>query len=181
MTSSVQEDAVPARVTSSSNASAIAELYLHHAEYFGRVAFLLTDSNEQAQDIVQDAFARLAGRFHRIRDPMAMRAYVRKTIVNLAINHYRKRETERSYLRSSATMPAPAAYEVDVESRRDIIQALRSLTPRQRAAVVLRYYEDLPEAEIAQLLHCPLGTVKSTLSRALSALRITLDEGEANE
>lgn len=173
---------MPARQRGSGDVSTIGDLYLRHAEYFGRLAFLLTDSSELAQDIVQEAFARLAGRVRHIRDPLAMRAYVRTTIVNLALNHYRARESERTYLRrwghTHAESFAPVA---DVESRHDLVEALRSLSPRQRAVVVLRYYGDLPEAEIADALHCPIGTVKSTLSRALSAMRVTLKEGESDE
>jgi RNA polymerase sigma factor (sigma-70 family) len=69
----------------------------------------------------------------------------------------------------------------DVETRHELMDMLRALPARQRAVVVLRYYEDLPEKDIAAALHCPVGTVKSSLSRALETLRVTIAEGAGDE
>jgi RNA polymerase sigma-70 factor (sigma-E family) len=156
------------------------ELYRQEAEYFGRVAFLLTDNTEQAEELVQEAFTRVTGRWRYVRDPLALRSYLRRTIVNLAIKGYRKRDSERAYVRRWGHTHERLATQPDIETRHQLLDVLRSLPARQRAVVVLRYYEDLPEKEIAEVLRCPLGTVKSSLSRALEAMKVNL-EGEPDE
>ena len=160
---------------------AVEELYRRQAEYFGRVAFLLTSNTEQAEDLVQEAFARLAGHQSSVRDPLALRAYLRRTIVNLAIKGYRRRATERGFLRRWGHEYDQPSMQPDIEMRQHLVDVLRSLPARQRAIVVLRYYEDLAEKEIAEALQCPLGTVKSSLSRALATMRISLQEGDRDE
>jgi RNA polymerase sigma factor (sigma-70 family) len=109
-----------------------------------------------------------------------LRAYLRRTLVNLAINDSRRTGSERAYLRKWTPAEPRAADQPDIETRHHLIAELRSLPPRQRAVVVLRYYEDMPEREIAATLGWPVGTVKSSLSRALSALRISMEEGPAH-
>jgi RNA polymerase sigma-70 factor (sigma-E family) len=140
------------------------------------LAFLLTDDADVAQELVQEAFARVMSRWPRIRDPLALKGYLRRTIVNLAIKGYRKRESERAYLRRWRVADVLHASLPDIETRAQLIEALRSLPPRQRAVVVLRYYEDLTEKDIALALGCPIGTVKSSLSRALTAMKVRLEE-----
>ena len=158
------------------------QAYREQAEYFGRIAFLLTGSSEQAEDLVQEAFARLTARVHQLRDPLALRGYLRTSILNLAMNGYRRRDSERAYLRRwGHTHHRETAAPPDVEARHDLMDVLRSLPVRQRAVIVLRYYEDLPEKEIAAVLRCPVGTVKSSLSRALETLRVTIAKGDSDE
>jgi RNA polymerase sigma-70 factor (sigma-E family) len=154
----------------------LGELYARHAPDAVRLAYLLTGDGVLAQDLAQDAFVRLAGRFRDLRDPGAFPSYLRATVVNLARSHFRRRRVERAYLAREAT--ADAAAEREVGHRVEMWEALQSLPVRQRAAIVLRYYEDLTEAQTADVLRCPVGTVKSMVSRGLERLRTELSGGE---
>jgi RNA polymerase sigma-70 factor (sigma-E family) len=154
----------------------LGELYARHVPDAIRLAYLLTGDRGLAEDLGQDAFVRLYGRFGDLRNPDAFPAYLRRTVVNLANSHFRRRRVERSYLeREGSLTKAP---ELDTEDRMRVRAALQALPYRQRAAVVLRYYEDLPEAQTAEILRCRPGTVKSLLSRGLEALRAELSRSE---
>ena len=153
-----------AEATAVPSTSRIGELYLGHADSAVRLAYLLTGNRDVAEDLVQDAFVRLAGRLVHLRDPGAFDTYLRKTVVNLANSYFRRRRVERTYelrTRGAATIGALAH---SVEDRQTLAAALRKLPQRQRAALVLRFYEDQSEAQTA-------GTVKSLVSRALETLR----------
>src|SRR5438128_7318115 len=144
----------------------LGELYLRHSDDAVRLAYLLTGDRALAEDLVQDAFVRLAGRLVHLRDPGAFDTYLRKTVVNLANSYFRRRRVERTYelrTRGAATIGAPAH---SVEDRQALAAALRKLPQRQRAALVLRFYEDQSEAQTADLIGCRPGTVKSLVSRA---------------
>ena len=150
----------------------IGELYLQHADSAVRFAYLLTGDLPLAEDLVQDAFVRLAGRLAHLRDPAAFDAYLRRTVINLSHSHYRHKRVERAYL--ERTRPAPAEMQTlseAIEDRDELWERLQMLSARQRAAIVLRFYEDLSEAEAAQILKCAPGTVKSLVSRGLEKLR----------
>lgn len=155
-----------------SDAGRLGELYLAHADGAVRLAYLLTGDRALAEDLVQDAFVRLAGRLVHLRDQSAFDAYLRRTVVNLSNSHFRRRKVERAFLESSRnavgtqTSQSPA-----VEDREDLWRALGRLSGRQRAAVVLRFYEDLSERQVAEILKCRPGTVKSLVSRGLETLR----------
>jgi RNA polymerase sigma-70 factor (sigma-E family) len=155
----------------------LGELYRRHAEGALRLAYLLTGDLPLAEDIVQDAFVKLARRLAHIRDPDAFPAYLRRTVVNLANSRFRRERVERAYLQREKGMAHPDALEEDLDEREDLWVALQQLTARQRAALVLRFYEDLPERQAAKLLRCRPGTVKSLVSRALAALQLHLAEG----
>ena len=119
-----------------------------------------------AEDVVQDAFARLDLRWSRVGNPGA---YLRRCVVNGATDVLRRRTVERrlaSLTRREAEQAATGGLEAD-----EMSDALAGLTPRRRAAVVLRYYAGLREEEIAEALGMRPGTVKSTLHRALAQLR----------
>ncbi|HVL91604.1 MAG TPA: sigma-70 family RNA polymerase sigma factor [Actinomycetota bacterium] len=147
-------------------------LYRAHATKAARTAYLLTGDAALADDLVQEAFVRLAGRFVDWRREDGFEPYLRRTIVNLFRTRLRRIERERERHRRVAASPVAAGGDLaDLIAVRD---ALMRLSERQRAAVVLRYYEDLPEAEIADLIGCRPGTVKSLLSRAMDALRAEL-------
>lgn len=149
----------------------IGELYLGHADAAVRLAYLLTGDKDLAEDLVQDAFVRLAGRLVHLRDPAAFEAYLRKTVVNLANSYFRRRRLERAYemrVRHAPQQVAPSGW---VEDRQALARALHGLPQRQRAAIVLRFYEDLSEAQTADIIGCRPGTVKSLVSRGLEALR----------
>ena len=149
----------------------IGELYLGHADAAVRLAYLLTGDRDVAEDLVQDAFIRLAGRLVHLRDPGAFDAYLRRTVVNLSNSYFRRRRVERNYEMRLRTSSEPVASGRSVEDREALARALRQLPQRQRAAIVLRFYEDLSEAQTADLIGCRPGTVKSLVSRALEALR----------
>jgi RNA polymerase sigma-70 factor (sigma-E family) len=160
--------------------STIGELYLRHADAAVRLAYLLTGDREMAQDLAQDAFVKAAGRLIHLRDPAAFDAYLRTTIVNLTRSYFRRRRVERLYLERAQRMdrpPSDLGPGRSVEDQDELWQALRRLTQRQRAAIVLRFYEDLPEGEVAEILQCAPGTVKSLVSRGLEKLRNEI-EGE---
>ncbi|HXF56263.1 MAG TPA: SigE family RNA polymerase sigma factor [Actinomycetota bacterium] len=145
-------------------------LYRRHAAEAGRFAYLLTGDRELARDLTQEAFVRVLGRFHDLRNPDAFHWYLRRTILNLARSHFRRRRLERAYLERKARQPDPPPAE-SAEGREDLWEALLRLPARQRAALVLRFYEDLTEAQAAEVLECPVGTVKSLVSRGLARLR----------
>ncbi len=157
------------------NQGRIGELYLRHADAAVRLAYLLTGDLPLAEDLAQDAFVRLAGRLTHLRDPDAFDAYLRRTIVNLSRSHFRRKRVERTYLARERNAPPRAAgaawSQQRVEDRDEFWETLRRLPERQRAAIVLRYYEDLSESRVADILRCRPGTVKSLVSRGLQTLR----------
>jgi RNA polymerase sigma-70 factor (sigma-E family) len=151
----------------------LADLYLRHADGAVRLAYLLTGDRQVAEDIVQDAFVKLAGRLAHVRDPNAFEAYLRRTVVNMSRSYWRRQKVERSYLkRERAAIGAePMAAGSSIEDRELLWRAMSRLTERQRAAIVLRFYEDLSEADVAEILRCRPGTAKSLVSRGLEAMR----------
>ena len=116
------------------------------------------------------------GRYRDLRNPDAFAAYLRKTVVNLSRSHFRRLRVERTYIQLEGSGPAPASPELG--TREEIWQALLALPERQRTAIVLRFYEDLSEAETAEAMRCPRGTVKSHVSRGIERLRRDMAEGE---
>lgn len=160
---------------SEASGSRLDDLYVRHVQGGRRLAFLLTGSTEAADDLVHDAFVRLAGRFDHLRHRDAFGAYMRRTIVNLHLSSLRRLRLERALL--ARGRPVPATDTVDVAVRQDMWMALGRLPTRQRAALVLRYYEDLPEREAADLLRCSVPALKSLVGRGLSRLRESM-EGE---
>lgn len=151
-------------------------LYAEHAPDAIRLAYLLTGNRALAEDLVQDAFVRMFGRFRDLRNPDAFGAYLRKTVVNLSRSHFRRLRVERAYAEREA--PAREARGPEVGAREEMWQALLRLSERQRAAIVLRYYEDLSEAETADAMRCPVGTVKSLVSRGIERLRQEMDRDD---
>ena len=154
----------------------LAELYAAHAGEATRLAYLLIGDRGLAEDLVQDAFVRLAGRFLDFRDPDGFRHYLRRTVVNLANSYHRRRRVERAYLEREAVSPKHAT-EPDLGARDELWRRLQALNPKQRAAIVLRFYEDLSEEQTADALGVPKGTVKSLVSRGIEAMRRQM-EGE---
>lgn len=130
-----------------------------------RLAHLLTGSASAAQDIAQDAMVAVHQRWAEIDNPSA---YLRATVVNLSRMAMRRWVRERRYARRRVeTVTTNPEYD-------ETWQQLRRLPAQQRAVIVLRFYEDLSLAEISELLSKPVGTVKSTLHRALENLREVL-------
>ena len=155
------------------------ERYVRHAPEAVRLAYLLTGDAATAEDLAQEAFIKVAGRFHHLRNPEAFAAYLRKTVVNLSMSHHRRKRVEREHLvRESARPAAPSIDPPDVEGRDELRTALRTLPERQRAAVVLRYYEDLPEQQVAQAMGCSVTAARSLVFRAMETLRTQITRGE---
>jgi RNA polymerase sigma-70 factor (sigma-E family) len=127
-----------------------------------RLAYLLTGSVETAQDLVQDAFVRTHRRWDRVESPSA---YVQRAVVNACISDRRRGHRERKAL---GTIRLDEAYSLGAD---ELFDALGSLPARQRAAVVLRFYEDQNEAAIAATLGCRPGTVGSLIHRGLEGLK----------
>lgn len=142
-----------------------------------RLCIALSGRVEVAEDIVQDAFVRVAPRVAGLR-PDEVGPYLRRVVVNLWKDRLRRFATELKHLRQE---PSPPAAATTGEDRDAMWRALLRLPTRQRACVVLRYYEDLSEREVAEVLSCSTGTVKSQTSRALSKLRRELadEDGRA--
>jgi RNA polymerase sigma-70 factor (sigma-E family) len=140
---------------------------LHAEQYAGmvRLAHLLVGSNAVAEELVQDAFLEVHRRWARIDNPAA---YLRTTVVNRCRMHGRRRAVEQRYV------PDPLRVVTDPELDETWV-ALARLSPRRRAALVLRFYADLPEAEIADALGCRPATVRSLVHRGLQQLRELLE------
>src|SRR5437899_11322190 len=116
-------------------AGRLAELYRRYSGEAIRLAYLLTGDRALAEDLVQDAFVKLAGRFADLRDPTRFQPYLRKTVVNLARMHYRRTRVERRYLARAGSEPRRHAEIPAVEAYEQMKQALLALPHRQRAAV----------------------------------------------
>lgn len=158
-----------------------------------RLARVLVDSPHTAEDLVQDAFVRVHGRWGVVRDP---EPYLRRCVVNACRSHYRRVGRERRhappgppagdgpghepFAGNGISLPPPvgARSEARTDDADQLAGALSVLPYRQRAAVVLRYYADLPDAQIAVALGCRVGTVASLVHRALERLReVVHDDG----
>lgn len=150
----------------------IEELYHHRRLSLVRLAVLLVDDLPTAEDVVQDAFTALFRRHgHRLGSLDDPEAYLRTSVVNAARSVLRRRRTVRAHTpEPEQHAPAPEEDVLLHEDHREVLAALRTLTPRQREVLVLRYWSHLSEAEIAATLGLSRGTVKSTASRALDAL-----------
>lgn len=136
-----------------------------------RTAFLLTGDVQLAEDLLQSALARAAARWGNIHtDP---EPYVRRILYRERVNWWRRRRVPETL---SAAVPEMAAPGDDVERRLVMAQALRRLTPKQRAVLVLRFYEDRSEAATADILGVSVGTVKSQTRHALARLRALAPE-----
>lgn len=137
-----------------------------------RTAYLLTGDRHQAEELLQDAFARTCLKWKGIRDKNAADAYVRRILVHEASRGWRRRHRER------VTDQLPDdGHDGGLGSREtqlDLWPEIRALPPRQRAVLVLRYYEDLTEAQTAVELGCSVGTVKSQAHAAIRRLRTAL-------
>jgi RNA polymerase sigma-70 factor (sigma-E family) len=141
-------------------------------EMLVRTAFLIVWDLQEAEDIAQETLLEVARRWPRVRRMSHPVAYARRILVNRAVSGAGKRARARSELGGEA--PPDRADEINAADaigiHDELMQALAQLPPRQRAVLVLRYFLDLPEAEVAAALKCSLGTVKSTASRGLARL-----------
>jgi RNA polymerase sigma-70 factor (sigma-E family) len=137
-----------------------------------RTTYGVAGDRNLAEDALQSAFAKAYTSWHRVKAAQHPEAYVRRMAVNEVLSTLRRpwfRAEHPSEIPERTGLPSPEDSTVDRDA---VWRAVCSLPPRQRAVVVLRYYEDLSEAEIAEVLGCSRGTVKSTASHALANLRI---------
>lgn len=142
-----------------------------------RAAYLLTGDRGAAEDLLQDVLERLYIAWPRVQDPSA---YARRSLVHASTNRWRRRSRRReTQLTSEHDVGVPDLADPGAERDR-VVRALAHLPAGQRAVVVLRYLEDLSEAQTAEALGCSTGTVKSQTSRALARLRDLLDDVPAD-
>lgn len=139
-----------------------------------RTAYLLTGNVADAEDLVQSALAKTYLAWHRIEDRAALDGYVRRAMVNTHISWWRRRRLEEVPT-DEVPDQAVADHTVASDLQESLRRAIDRLPQRMRAAVVLRFYEDMTESEVAEALGVSLGTVKSTVSRAVAKLRSDVD------
>lgn len=167
-----------AEATDPAQMDRLEEAYVRNAPAALRLAYFLTGDRDQAEDLVQEAFARVAGRFRHLRSIDDLDAYLRRAVVNLFSSSLRRRRVERAWLereRSAAASRQPAH---DPSERDEMWRALQRLPERQRVAVVLRFYEDLSERDAAALMGCSQSALNSLLVRAMQTLRTELHRGD---
>ncbi|MEU6325902.1 SigE family RNA polymerase sigma factor [Streptomyces sp. NPDC047049] len=172
------DEAAPAPPAPPEPRPTISELYHAHRLTMVRLAVLLVDDRATAEDVVQDAFAALYKRHgERLGEVDNALAYLRTAVVNAARSVLRRRRTARGYT-PPYEADAPSAEERIVldEEHREVFAALNGLTARRREVLVLRYWGDLTEAQIAATLGISRGAVKSIASRALNSLEKILKE-----
>ncbi|GIG00120.1 RNA polymerase sigma factor [Catellatospora citrea] len=141
-------------------------VYRDHRDHLVRLAYLLTGSREQAEDLVQQAFASAWDRWQAIDQPLP---YLKRAIVNQAADARRRGIRDRLFRQRARVEPITEVPELD-----ETWAHIKTLPPHQRAVVVLHYYDDRPLNEIAELLSRPAATVRSDLRRALERLRKVL-------
>jgi RNA polymerase sigma-70 factor (sigma-E family) len=152
---------------------AIDALYREHGIGLIRFALMLTGDQQTAEDVVQDAFLGLHRNWAKVRDPAGLPAYLRTSVVNGARTVHRGRSRVKARLhltpREQFVWSAEAAA-IDGEDRRELLTAIARLPEHQREVLAMKFFLDLPEAEIAQTLRVSRGTVSSRAARALAAL-----------
>ncbi|HEY2768992.1 MAG TPA: SigE family RNA polymerase sigma factor [Solirubrobacteraceae bacterium] len=143
-----------------------------------RTAYLVVWDLGEAEDLVQECLLRVARHWPRVRAMEHPTAYARKILINLALDGADRRRRRRGELNAVPDLDGGDPSEDTagrLEARSELAGALRRLPPRQRAVLVLRYFHDLSEAQVAETLGCSVGTVKSTASRGLDRLRAVMD------
>jgi RNA polymerase sigma-70 factor (sigma-E family) len=153
------------------------EAYLRNAPGALRLAYFLTGDRELAEDLMQEAFVRVTGRMDHLRVPDRLDVYLRRTIVNLFTSQMRRRKLERAWLAREAAQPTTERGH-DPALRDEMWRALQRLPDRQRAAIVLRFYEDLTERDAADLLGCSQSALNSLVVRGIKTLRADLQGDE---
>jgi RNA polymerase sigma-70 factor (sigma-E family) len=188
-----EPDAVPARpisVTETLVASAALEpvavewdadravtaIYSEHYRSLVRLAALLVRDVATAEEVVQDSFVAMHGAWRRLRDSEKALSYLRQSVVNRSRSVLRHRVVvDRNAPKPAPDMPSAEQGAIILLERSAVIQALRTLPPRQREALVLKYYADLSEAQIATAMGISRGAVKSHTARAMTSLRAVLE------
>ncbi|QFY10254.1 SigE family RNA polymerase sigma factor [Nonomuraea phyllanthi] len=139
-----------------------------------RLAYVLTNDQHAAEDLLQSALAKTAGRWRRIRGNPEM--YVRRVMYHEQVDRWRSPGWGRERVMDAVPERASGDRTAEVDNRITLDQALRALPVRKRAVLVLRYYEDLPESEVAKIMGCSVGTVRSQTHQAIARLRELVGE-----
>jgi len=156
---------------------AVTELYSLHYRALVRLAALLVRDTPTAEEVVQDAFVKMHGGWQRLRDADKALAYLRQSVVNGARSVLRHRSVvDKNLQKAPPDMPSAEHGALVLLERSAVVKALRGLPERQREAIVLRYYADLSEAEIADTMGISRGAVKSHTARGMASLRAALEQ-----
>ena len=156
---------------------AVIELYSQHYRALVRLAALLVRDTPTAEEVVQDSFVAMSGGWQRLRDTEKALAYLRQAVVNRSRSVLRHRTVvDKNLQKAPPDMPSAEHGALVLLERSAVVAALRGLPDRQREALVLRYYADLSEAEIATAMGISRGAVKSHTARGMTALRTALEQ-----
>jgi RNA polymerase sigma-70 factor (sigma-E family) len=158
---------------------AVTRLFSAHYRGLVRIAVLLLHDRAVAEEIVQDAYVALHEHWRRLRESDKALAYLRTTVVNRSRSALRRRAVAERYAAAEpppSTVPSAEHGALGLIEHREMIDTLRRLPARQREALVLRYYVDLSEADIADAMGVSRGAVKSHLARGMAALRRNLEK-----
>jgi RNA polymerase sigma factor (sigma-70 family) len=159
----------------------VARLVAERGEALTRYAFFVSGSRDDAADLVQDALVKTFGRLRNGFSVDSAEAYVRRAILNTWVDRGRRTTRWRKIAHLNAVPELEDAATADTEARLDLHEELRKLTPRERACLVLRYYEDLKVDDIADTLGLSSGAVKRYLSDGLSKMALSLSADESPE
>jgi RNA polymerase sigma-70 factor (sigma-E family) len=159
-----------------SRSEAVSELFETNYAPMCRLAFVILGDAWLAEEIVMEALAKTFSGWGRVRDPARADVYLRRAVINLSRSQVRRAILERRARR--AEREAPASPDQDFTEKDEVWRAVRALPERQRACVVFRYFEDLSDEQIAEILECSVGTVKSQLHKARASLARGLESVE---
>ncbi|MGX5681341.1 sigma-70 family RNA polymerase sigma factor [Schumannella luteola] len=156
----------------------VTRLVAERGDALTRYAYLISGSRDDASDLVQDALVKTFGRLRNGHSVASAEAYVRRAILNTYLDSGRRSSRWRKIAHLTAAPEIDEARDSETHARLDLMAELQRLTPRERACVVLRYYEDLKVDDIAETLEISSGAVKRYLSDALGKLAIELEDDE---
>lgn len=157
-------------------ARAVTAIYTTHYRSLVRLAVLLVRDVATAEEVVQDSFIAMHGAWRRLRDTDKALSYLRQSVVNRSRSVLRHRMVvDKNAPKPAPDMPSAEQGAISLLERSAVIAALRTLPPRQREALVLKYYGDLSEAQIATAMGISRGAVKSHTARGVAALRVVLE------
>lgn len=162
--------------TTTATTTRLHDLFVEHHRDLVRLAGLLIDDAGGAEEVVQEAYVKLAGKLDRLRQPDAALFYLRRTVMNQAKSRLRRRRTAERHQHHERPTRPDAAPHADPADRLAVLAAMRGLATRQQQCLVLRYYGGLTDEEIARSLGISLGSAKTHVRRGLAALAERLED-----
>lgn len=172
------QDVEVARIEQTSRArsdnDSLEAIYAVHSDAAMRLAYVLTGDRAVAEDLAHEAFVKLGRKIFRLHNPEHARNYLLRTVINLTKSRFRRLKTERHAAERTAPRDTQTVLP-DVAEQDRLWRALLRVPARQRAALFLRYYQDLSEAQTADALDCSVSAVKSLVNRGLKELRKGLE------